>query len=324
MSRPEHTSTEHPLLLLRGPLRTAFQPGHRARPSVLQPRSSLSPPGYTHTKEVAAHHFPIMERHACRMRRGGSVRVAMSASTEDPASLAPTPMDRLRTSLPFLTDPSLLCEDVVYVSPLHSSVGRESYFQLFEHWARAMPERLQDLEIRDVQVYQLKPREVSAKWTYRFVAPLPLPARVPGRLPADLQVLPGDKVLVDVGIMSTIQMNENGQVVSQVDRLAQGGSGYMYKSSNVAGTVARFEFLMAQRLQGELLWVYYWRVLREQTRNEAQEIIDIEGGMFNERSFEKDFRNMIMRQFAVGGLLGALLYYCLKYFNFFLMTHPPS
>lgn len=74
----------------------------------------------------------------------------------------------------------------------------------------------------------------------------------------------------------------------------------------------------------QLLWVYYWRVLREQTLNEAQEIIDIEGGMFNERSFEKDFRNMIMRQFAVGGLLGALLYYCLKYFNFFLMTHPPS
>lgn len=67
-------------------------------------------------------------------------------------------------------------------------------------------------------------------------------------------------MLVDVGIMSTIQMNENGQVVSQVDRLAQGGSGYMYKSSNVAGTVARFEFLMAQRLQGE---VCHWLMLSQ-------------------------------------------------------------
>lgn len=116
---------------------------------------------------------------------------------------------RLRTSLPFLTDPSLLCEDVVYVSPLHSSVGRESYFQLFEHWARAMPERLQDLEIRDVQVYQLKPREVSAKWTYRFVAPLPLPARVPGRLPADLQVLPGSDI-ESIGAFCQVGIHNSG------------------------------------------------------------------------------------------------------------------
>ena len=70
--------------------------------------------------------------------------------------------------------------------------------------------------------------------------------------PADLEVLPGDKVLVEVGIVSLMELNDEGQIVQQIDRLAEGGGGYMYNNQAVAGTVARFEFLMARRLPGEV------------------------------------------------------------------------
>eukprot|EP00242_Pyramimonas_sp_CCMP2087_P009054 CAMPEP_0198200976 /NCGR_PEP_ID=MMETSP1445-20131203/3830_1 /TAXON_ID=36898 /ORGANISM="Pyramimonas sp., Strain CCMP2087" /LENGTH=275 /DNA_ID=CAMNT_0043871149 /DNA_START=358 /DNA_END=1185 /DNA_ORIENTATION=+ len=231
-----------------------------------------------------------------------------------------TLIEALQQSIPFVTDSNLLAAGIVYEGPLRRTVGREAYLSDAAQWMQNMPERLEGWEVRNVQAYQLKPGQCTCKWTCRFIAPLPPPAQVPGRLPADLKILPGGKVLVEVGMVSEMEVDSEGRISSQRDRFSEGGGGYMYSSSNAAGTVARFEWMMARRLQGELEALHYWRVLREQTRNEAVETAAIQGVNWDETRFESGFRDMLFRQLALGGVLGAVLFYSIKFFKLYMLA----
>jgi len=249
-------------------------------------------------------------------------RMVRGAAKPDGSSDESTVLEALRSNLPFSLESSQIDSDIVYKGPLHEFVGSEAYLSNNAQWSQNLPARLEGWDVRSLSVYQLKPGQCTAKWTARFIAPLPPPAKVPGKLPSDLEILPGGKVLVEVGIVSELELNAEGRITSQRDRFSEGGGGYMYSSANAAGTVARFEWMMARRLQGELEAVYYWRVLREQTRNEAVETAALQGVNWDEGRFETGFRDMLLRQLALGGVFGVVLFYSIKLLKLFLLAPP--
>ncbi|CAE8685503.1 unnamed protein product, partial [Polarella glacialis] len=101
--------------------------------------------------------------------------------------------DRLGKSLPFLEDAELVSEDVIYEGPLFSLQGRDEYVAFMGSLRRDLFARLEGLELKDLETWELQPGEVTARWSARFIAPLPPTARFRG-LPAGMAVLPGEKV----------------------------------------------------------------------------------------------------------------------------------
>ena len=138
--------------------------------------------------------------------------------------------DVLAKSLPFLTDESLIADDISYEGLLATCQGRESYLSAMRDWQQLVPERLEDFKVLSLESWRLNPGVVTARcgarvlkkngrggcclfsntvseaqglawekaelpfsrWSIAFVAPLP-PSWKLRELPPDAPLLPGAK-----------------------------------------------------------------------------------------------------------------------------------
>ena len=124
--------------------------------------------------------------------------------------------DALAKSLPFLTDESLIADDISYEGLLATCQGRESYLSAMRDWQRLVPERLEDFKVMRMESWRQpgsshrKVRMCSkwggtapmfqkhwkicrlSRWSVGFVAPLP-PSWKLRELPPDAPLLPGAK-----------------------------------------------------------------------------------------------------------------------------------
>jgi len=218
-------------------------------------------------------------------------------------------LDPIRRALPFLEDPSVIAPGIVYAGPIHSFTGKGPYMDAMRRWRVEMPQRLDRFEISDVQVFQLEPNKVQAKWSCSFIAPLPPPARARG-LPPDLAVLPGERVVVKVDIRSDLSLDADGRIVQHTDTILNG--------YDIPSTIARYEFLTAQRLD-DLPPVWYYKVLEATTTEEAGYLAE---GEADPQTLRWDFYKMLLRSLLRGMLLGCVLFYATKVVLAFLASAP--
>lgn len=256
------------------------------------------------------------QRRSCRRcgearRRSVRVRRLANASAGPPAdseeagatgSDAPVAV-ALRAALPFVLDPGLLSEDVVYEGPLETIQGRSEYLAAMRNWSARLPERLEGFRVTGVDAWALQPGEVVCRWSCQFVAPLPPTARLRG-LPAGMIVLPGNCIAVEAQLRASLELDADGRVVRHVEEVA---SGY-----GMADTVARYELLTARRPDTENPVAWYWRVLRATT---LEELSARSGGRAKQGELEWRFYEMVLRNFAAGALLGVVIYACYRALN---------
>ena len=71
--------------------------------------------------------------------------------------------DVLAKSLPFLTDESLIADDISYEGLLATCQGRESYLSAMRDWQQLVPERLEDFKVLSLESWRLNPGVVTAR-----------------------------------------------------------------------------------------------------------------------------------------------------------------
>ena len=71
--------------------------------------------------------------------------------------------DVLAKSLPFLTDESLIADDISYEGLLATCQGRESYLSAMRDWQQLVPERLEDFKVLSMESWRLNPGVVTAR-----------------------------------------------------------------------------------------------------------------------------------------------------------------
>ncbi|CAE8686231.1 unnamed protein product, partial [Polarella glacialis] len=98
--------------------------------------------------------------------------------------------------------------------------------------------RLEGLELKDLETWELQPGEVTARWSARFIAPLPPTARFRG-LPAGMAVLPGEKVAVGTRLRAVLTLDGDGRVCRHTEEIVAG--------FGVPDAIARYELLTARR-----------------------------------------------------------------------------
>lgn len=215
----------------------------------------------------------------------------LASSSEPPAG----PSRGAGFGLPFVLDPTSVTEDVKYDGPLLSLQGREAYLEAMGSWRENMPKRLEYFKTTDMNVWSLGPGELTARWTCEFVAPLPPTARLRG-LPKGMVVLPGDRAAVFAGMRATLELDPEGRIRSHREEIVAG--------FGVADAIARYELLTARRLDSVDPAQWYWRVLRATT---LEELADSTKGLAGQDELEDLFSEMVLRNFAYGLVIGALI-----------------
>ncbi|KAK3275848.1 hypothetical protein CYMTET_16040 [Cymbomonas tetramitiformis] len=190
--------------------------------------------------------------------------------------------------------------------PMESVDGAREYLQTQSTWAQNYGERLDKFEVMEVQVYQLQPGVVQVKWGCKFIAPLPPNARSRG-LPADLKILPGEKVEVQTSVRSELLLSEDGLIVSHRDEIVD--------EYDIPSTISRYEFLTARRIN-DTPPVWYWKVLAATTKEETSVL---SGGAMSEDELQRSFQDMIIRNLALGGLIGVAIYAVLKFLKLYAL-----
>lgn len=212
--------------------------------------------------------------------------------------------NRVKPVLPWLTDPEMLAENVVYEGMLESFEGRDEYIKTMVGWRDDIPSRLQDFRIVDKESWTLQPGEVTCRWSCKFVASLPPPARLRG-LPPNLTVLPFEKVEVGIGLKSTLTLNSDGRIARHTEEITSG--------FEMADAIARYELLTARRRDEDPV-SWYWRVLRATT---MEEINFYTGGRLSQEELEVGFFQQVARSAALGTVIALLLYILRKFANTF-------
>ncbi|CAE7461362.1 unnamed protein product, partial [Symbiodinium necroappetens] len=136
-------------------------------------------------------------------------RVAQQSESSEPNG-PESPEDVLAKSLPFLTDESLIADDISYEGLLATCQGRESYLSAMRDWQQLVPERLEDFKVLSMESWRLNPGVVTARWSIAFVAPLP-PSWKLRELPPDAPLLPGAKVRVETQLVAEMTLNSEGK-----------------------------------------------------------------------------------------------------------------
>jgi hypothetical protein len=250
-------------------------------------------------------------RRAARCRASSSdapQQAAAGASASGPAS----GLERLRSSLgapgglPFLTDASLVAEDVVYDGPLLHLVGRDAYLAAQRDWAAALPARLPCWRLDPPTLFPLEGRTLRLRYSARFGARLP--PRAAERLAAagepplpPLPPLPTERagsagsglIAARLNLRADITLDDAGRVARHTERVTDG--------FDVGATIARYEYLTARR-RGDLPPVWYYKVLRATSLEEAAAAA---GTAPDEPELQAGFAAMVARNFGAGLLLGA-------------------
>ncbi|CAE7628177.1 unnamed protein product, partial [Symbiodinium pilosum] len=212
-----------------------------------------------------------------------------------------SPEELLAKSLPFLTDASLIADDISYDGLLATCQGRESYLSAMKDWQQLVPERLEDFEVLNREAWQLNPGVVTARWRVSFVAPLP-PSWKLRELPEDAPLLPGAKVRVETQLVAELTLNSEGKVVRHEEVI---DAGY-----EILDAIARYELLTARRREADPV-TWYWQVLKDTS---IEEMAVRSGQMATPEELEWRFNEMVIRNFLLGAALGAAVWFVLKFF----------
>jgi hypothetical protein len=249
---------------------------------------------------------------AAAPRRALRCHASSSSSSDAPQPPAAAPaaagpasgLERLRASLnapgglPFLTDASLVAEDVVYEGPLATLSGRDAYLAAQRDWAAALPARLPGWRCDAPTLFPLDAgRSLRLRYAPRFAARLP-PRAAERLVQAGEAPLPEDAarsgfIAAKLNISADISLDASGRVVRHTERVTDG--------FDVAATIARYEYLTARR-RGDLPPVWYYKVLRATSLEEAAAAA---GTAPDEPELQAGFAAMVARNFGAGLLLGA-------------------
>ena len=260
-----------------------------------------------------------------------------SSATPQPT---PTPggnnaaaLERLRGAAPFFIDAALVAPEVSYSGPLARAEGADAYLALQRSWARDLPSRLVEWRlVEPPQLFAFEPGTVRLRWSASFTAAIPPPAKSRG-LPADMEVLPGDRVRVRADFQSELRLDSAGRITAHYEGLAP-SMGY-----DIPSTIARYEVLMARRTT-DLPPLWYFKVLKSTTFEETSALADDE---LSTDALEQSFRAMVrlersrpdltspsvarltrdcprwargsgqvVRNFSLGLLLGIVVFFCIK------------
>ncbi|CAE7234042.1 unnamed protein product [Symbiodinium sp. CCMP2592] len=231
--------------------------------------------------------------------RYGVRRAALHSETAEPKG-PESPEDALAKSLPFLTDESLIADDISYEGLLATCQGRESYLSAMRDWQQLVPERLEDFKVLRMESWRLNPGVVTARWSIGFVAPLP-PSWKLRELPADAPLLPGAKVRVETQLVAEMTLNSEGKVVRHEEAIS---AGY-----EILDAIARYELLTARRREADPV-TWYWQVLKDTT---MEEMAVRSGQMATPEELEWRFNEMVLRNFLYGAALGIAFWFTLKF-----------
>merc|ERR1711924_14299 len=137
------------------------------------------------------------------MGRRCKTRTWQASAARQSAGMQDSLVQGIEALMPYSTTASVVSDDVEYEGPFQESIrGRSSYIGAMEAWSRNLPARLERFNITSIQTWALQPGEVAVRWSCSFVAPLPPTARLRG-LPAGLEVLPDERVAVDLIVRTT-------------------------------------------------------------------------------------------------------------------------
>jgi hypothetical protein len=254
---------------------------------------------------------PLRRRRAAPLAARAAADAGGAAAPPPPPAASPAGgLERLRASLgasdglPFLTDASLIAEDVRYDGPLASISGREAYLAAQREWAATLPARLPGWRVEAPQLFPLGERSVRLRYAARFGAPLP--PRATERL-AEMREQPpplraDGLVAASLALRSDITLDDFGRVVRHTERITDG--------FDVAATIARYEFLTARRLGLIPPPLWYYQVLRFTSLEEAA----AEAGTDPEdASLQAGFAAMVARNLATGMGIGICIYAALRF-----------
>lgn len=242
-------------------------------------------------------------------------------------------LDTLEESFPFLRAEDC-ADDVQYKGFGVSLSGRDAYVFAAAIWQAQLPMRLKNFAVSEKTLLPADSRSiVSARYKVAFEAPVPpavLPAQRARIANANLTRTVDGLVPVEARIAATLEVDRTGKVRRFRESLA-------VDPFAVTATIAHFELLYSRRLSlleaqgtpGVGSYAFrvraYWAALRELTRQELTEIVRrgrresdelrILGGQddgVTDEEFERWFTGFIIKNFAIGGGFGAVLYYTIK------------
>lgn len=168
------------------------------------------------------------------------------AAADDSSNNGKTPIDALRSALPFIDDERLLAENVRYTGLGLTLPDRAAYADAASKWRATLPTRLRNFEITDVVVLPPDGRGVcSLRYKLSFDAPVP-PAVLPGQrrrlAAANLQVSPDGRTRVTAVVVGSLTLDASRtRVVRHVESLAA-------DPFAVLTSIAHFELLNARAL----------------------------------------------------------------------------
>lgn len=185
---------------------------------------------------------------------------------------------------------------------METVIGASKYLNCMRLWQQNLPTRLNNFNITTLETWSLRPGEMMCKWSCCFTAPLPPAARLRG-LPEGMEVLSGERVLVETQLRSVFVLNSAGQVERHREEIVAG--------FGVQDAIARYELLTARRKDSENPVAWYWRVLRETT---IEELAFYSGGRADRSELEWRFNEMVLRNFGYGVVIGVLIMAFLRLF----------
>jgi len=227
-------------------------------------------------------------------------------------------------ALPYLTEESLLAENIRYTGFGQAFEGRCAYIAASRAWADQLPERLKAFNITECTGI-IQPRRIVARYAVSFSAPVPLqvlPAQRSRLAAAKLERSADGRVQVRAIVAVNLRLDGEGRVVEHTESLAA-------DPFAVSTTISNFEMLLARRLALEVpsgqpasplaLARAYWGSLRELTRRELGEAVrrsrsDEESVLagadegVTDAEFDAWFVRFVARNFLIGAALPASFY----------------
>jgi hypothetical protein len=198
-----------------------------------------------------------------------------------------------------------VADDVRYEGPLCSLRGRDAYLAAQREWAKDVPARLPGWSVKDgASLFALSPAELRLRCAPRFGAAMP--PRAEERLAAAGEALParrpGDNLIdARLQLVAELSLDAQGRVVRHTERCTDG--------FGVLATISRYNWLTSRRPAAELPPVWYAKVLRYTSLEEAAAAA---GTTSDDESLNQGFIAMVSRNFGAGLLLGVAIYAAIK------------
>ena len=150
-------------------------------------------------------------------------------------------LSAISRSLPFITNASLLSDDVQFRAPLSRCRGRDEYVRLMRAWRSDVPARLSGFSAAPATVLPLSNDTLRCRYTARFVAPVPpqiLPAQRARMARAGLLGRRTANVSVTTSVL--LRLDARGRIASHTEERVD-------DPFDALATIAAFEWLLARK-----------------------------------------------------------------------------